>query len=95
MKITMATFLCDDIRSSVTNDLRLDHKASNMMEHDIKKYPVFWIDALYKLLVVCTGFTRSRRRNVHAKRNDTLNHILECDEEENGSAQAHTSLIQE
>ena len=95
MPITMATFLYDDIRSFATNDLRLDHAASNMMEDDIKNYPLFWIDVLYKLLVVFTGCTQSRRRNVHAKRKAILNHIFECDEEETGSAQVNTKPIQE
>ena len=83
LPITMATFLCDDIRTMATKDIRLDHAASNMMEDDINNYSLFWVDILYKILVVFTECKQTRGRNVHAKRKAITKHIYECDEEEN------------
>ena len=91
MPITMATFLCDDLRSFPTNELRLDHAASNMMEDDIKSYSLFWIDILYKLLKVFTGCKQARRRNVHAKQKAILNHIFENDDEETTAVTSRTA----
>lgn len=64
--VTMDMFLCHDICKVDNNDARIDNSTSSMLEDDIRNYSMFWIDTLYKIVIVFTASKCTRRTNVVA-----------------------------